>query len=77
MGSEVFANDTSRRSRSEFYLSYCIPSSCEHEDLESSIQEITKKINSFSDFRVTVSVDRLNCQVKNDLTLTTADIIFM
>ncbi|XP_064215056.1 nose resistant to fluoxetine protein 6 [Tribolium castaneum] len=72
----AFSNKRSRNTRNEFFFSYCIPSSCTYDDLESSLKQVTAKLNSFSDFKVTASVNPRNCQLKPELKFSGADIGF-
>lgn len=74
---QAFSKDRSRNSRNDFHFSYCVPSSCSHADLESSLQEIAEQFNHLSDFKVTVTVNPRSCQQEKSLTLTTSDIAFM
>ncbi|KAJ3657266.1 hypothetical protein Zmor_009082, partial [Zophobas morio] len=73
----AFSKDRSRNSRNDFHFSYCVPSSCSHADLESSLQEIAQQFNHLSDFKVTVTVNPRSCQQEKSLTLTTSDIAFI
>ncbi|KAL3267195.1 hypothetical protein HHI36_011331 [Cryptolaemus montrouzieri] len=74
---EKYAEDGSKQPRDEFFFSFCIPSTCSHEDLQKSLRQIVTAFGDNIPFNLQVNVDERNCQVEREISFTRADTIYM
>ncbi|CAG9857869.1 unnamed protein product [Phyllotreta striolata] len=72
----AYSKENSKASRSEIYLSLCIPSSCTESDLNNSLK-IIENDDKFDDFTLTFDTFHNSCRVKSVYVLSTGDISFL
>ncbi|KAK9869956.1 hypothetical protein WA026_006054 [Henosepilachna vigintioctopunctata] len=72
-----YANDASKQSRDEIFFTFCIPSSCTHEDLEDVLKANFNAMKDYLPLKLEVDVNKMSCRVKREYSFTQADYIFM
>ncbi|KAL1488454.1 hypothetical protein ABEB36_014925 [Hypothenemus hampei] len=73
----VYSQDETKGSRNEFYLAFCLPSSCSPNDLKTALENNSLKINNISDFHIKVDVSNRSCQIARDIKYTIGDFLFI
>ncbi|KAK9869953.1 hypothetical protein WA026_006051 [Henosepilachna vigintioctopunctata] len=73
----LFATDPRRKSRKDIHISYCIPSSCTHNDLQIVLQKNAEIFSEKVPFNLDVAVNKRNCQTQTERKFTNGDKIFL
>ncbi|XP_028129554.1 nose resistant to fluoxetine protein 6-like [Diabrotica virgifera virgifera] len=74
----AYQHEDSKASRNEIYFSFCMPSSCTHEDLKEKLTSLAEIINNdFNETILTIDVDQKDCQIREEYKVSTGDAVFI